>query len=276
MKGIILKIFALVLFVFSVNLSVFAQATADPLVAEMNKYLKTVNLDGGKILNKNLFNDFLALSSKDNWNNNIKFWVSAQWGVKEYKDRVMKQYELNGNDLSTLVPEKRPVKIEKNGFYGIQYNGEDNYNDNTNVKAEQPLSLLLVFDAGDKNDVNVLFDTKDKRNCQISVQKNKDGQSELMIKSAGDVTVSGLQNGINFVYIEFSLMKSKVYINDKLAYEGPIGKTDIHGITLGEGMVGNSVKNFKGTIYEVGIINNFLNDNARKDLFSYINNIYFK
>lgn len=276
MKSLVFKTFAIALFVFSIHFSVFAQATAAPLVVEMNKYLKTVNLDGGKILNKNLLNDFISLSSKDGWNSDINFWVSAQWGVKEYKGRVMKQYELNGNDLSTLVPEKRPVKIEKNGVYGIQYNGEDNYNDNTNVKAEQPLSMLLVFEADDNDDVNVLFDTKYKRNCQISVQKNKDGQSELLIKSAGDVTVSGLQNGINFVYIEFNLMKSKVYINDKLAYDGPIGKTDINGVTLGEGMVDNKLRNFKGTIYEVGIISNFLNESARQNLFSYINDIYFK
>lgn len=276
MKNSILKLFVFAIFVFLTNLSVFAQATSDPLVKEKNQYLKNVNLDGGKILNKDLLNDFLSLSVKDNWNNQIKFWVSAQWGVKEYKGRVMKQYELNSNDLTTLVPERRPVKIEKNGVYGIQYNGEDNYNDNADVKAEQPLSLLLVFEPLDSKDVNVLFDTKDKRNCQISIQPVGNEQYDLLIKSAGDVTVNGLKSGINFVYIEFNLLNSKVYINGKLAKETPIGKTDINGLTLGEGMVNNKVKNFKGNIYEVGIISNFLNDSAREDLFKYIDNIYFK
>lgn len=276
MKNSILKLFVFAIFVFLTNLGVFAQATSDPLVKEKNQYLKNVNLDGGKILNKDLLNDFLSLSVKDNWNNQIKFWVSAQWGVKEYKGRVMKQYELNSNDLTTLVPERRPVKIEKNGVYGIQYNGEDNYNDNADVKAEQPLSLLLVFEPLDSKDVNVLFDTKDKRNCQISIQPVGNEQYDLLIKSAGDVTVNGLKSGINFVYIEFNLLNSKVYINGKLAKETPIGKTDINGLTLGEGMVNNKVKNFKGNIYEVGIISNFLNDSAREDLFKYIDNIYFK
>lgn len=276
MKNSILKLFVFAIFVFLTNLGVFAQATSDPLVKEKNQYLKNVNLDGGKILNKDLLNDFLSLSVKDNWNNQIKFWVSSQWGVKEYKGRVMKQYELNSNDLTTLVPERRPVKIEKNGVYGIQYNGEDNYNDNADVKAEQPLSLLLVFEPLDSKDVNVLFDTKDKRNCQISIQPVGNEQYDLLIKSAGDVTVNGLKSGINFVYIEFNLLNSKVYINGKLAKETPIGKTDINGLTLGEGMVNNKVKNFKGNIYEVGIISNFLNDSAREDLFKYIDNIYFK
>lgn len=276
MKKLIFNSIFVALFVISTHSNLFAQATTDPLIKEMNQYLKNVNLDGGKILNKNLLNDFLSLSTKDGWNDQIKFWVSAQWGVKEYKGKVMKQFELNGNGLTTLVPERRPVKIEKDGFYGIQYNGVDNYNDNVNVKAEQPLSLLLVFEPDNNKDVNVLFDTKDKRNCQISVQPNNNGQYDLLIKSAGNVSIDGLKNGINFVYIEFNLLNSKVYVNGKLVKETPIGKTDINGITLGEGMVNNKVNNFKGTIYEVGIISNFLNDTAREDLFSYINNIYFK
>lgn len=95
-----------------------------------------------------------------------------------------------------------------------------------------------------------------------------------MIRSAGEVRVKGLKDGINIVYVEFDLKNSKVFINGDLAYNNPIGKSEINGIKLGEGKINDSFKYFKGVMYETGIINNLINDQARTDLFEMMKDIY--
>ena len=239
-----------------------------------NKYLKAVNLDEGKILSKNNLNKFLQLALNDNWYSQINFWVSAQWGVKEYEGLVAKQYELNGKNLTSPVTDRRPKKVEEGNIYGIRYDGSNDFCENADVKAEQPLSILLVFKADKNNGENVLMDTKGNRNCQISIDNSKDGESQLLIRSAGEVRVKGLRDGVNIVYVEFDLKNSKVFINGDLVYNNPIGKSEINGIKLGEGKINDSFKYFKGVMYETGIINNLINDQARTDLFGMMKDIY--
>ncbi len=246
----------------------------EEIMSIQNKYLKAVNLNEGKILSKNNLNKFLQLALNDNWYSQINFWVSAQWGVKEYEGLVAKQYELNGKNLTSPVTDRRPKKVEEGNNYGIRYDGSNDFCENADVKAEQPLSILLVFKTDKNNGENVLMDTKGNRNCQISIDNSKDGESQLVIRSAGEVRVKGLKDGINIVYVEFDLKNSKVFINGDLAYNNPIAKSEINGIKLGEGKINDSFKYFKGVMYETGIINNLINDQARTDLFGMMKDIY--
>ncbi len=277
MKNInILGLFLILFFAIQYNLPAknLAPSGNDKVLMEFNSYLKTVNLDGGKILNKDLLNKFIQLSTEENWYDNIKFWVSAQWGLKEYNGLIAKQYGLKGEDLTTPISEKRPKKIMDGNLFGVSYDGEKNFSENLDVKVQQPLSMLLVF-SGDKNTgENFLIDAKGDKSCQISIEKNNAGESELLIKSAGEIRVKGLVDGINIVYIEFNLKNSKVFINGQLAFTGIIGKVGVDGLVIGKGNINNKVNYFKGVMYETGIINNYISDEARTGLFNLMKEIY--
>jgi len=277
MKNInILGLFLILFFAIQYNLPAknLAPSGNDKVLMEFNSYLKTVNLDGGKILNKDLLNKFIQLSTEENWYDNIKFWVSAQWGLKEYNGLIAKQYGLKGEDLTTPISEKRPKKIMNGNLFGVSYDGEKNFSENLDVKVQQPLSMLLVF-SGDKNTgENFLIDAKGDKSCQISIEKNNAGESELLIKSAGEIRVKGLVDGINIVYIEFNLKNSKVFINGQLAFTGIIGKVGVDGLVIGKGNINNKVNYFKGVMYETGIINNYISDEARTGLFNLMKEIY--
>lgn len=277
MKNInILGLFIILFFAIQYNLPAknLLPSGNDKTLMEFNSYLKTVNLDGGKILNKDFLNKFLQLSTEENWYDNIKFWVSAQWGLKEYDGLISKQYGLKGEELTTPITEKRPKKIMDGNLFGISYDGEKNFSENLDVKVQQPLSMLLVF-SGDKNTgENFLVDAKGDKSCQISIEKNNAGESELLIKSAGEIRVKGLVDGINIVYIEFNLKNSKVFINGQLAFTGIIGKVGVDGLVIGKGNINNKVNYFKGVMYETGIINNYISDEARTGLFNLMKEIY--
>lgn len=272
----ILGLFIILFFAIQYNLPAknLLPSGNDKVLMEYNSYLKTVNLDGGKILNKDLLNKFIQLSTEENWYDNIKFWVSAQWGLKEYDGLIAKQYGLKGEELTTPISEKRPKKIMNGNLFGVSYDGEKNFSENLDVKVQQPLSMLLVF-SGDKNTgENFLVDAKGDKSCQISIEKNNAGESDLLIKSAGEIRVKGLIDGINIVYIEFNLKNSKVFINDQLAFTGIIGKVGVDGLVIGKGNINNKVNYFKGVMYETGIINNYLSDEARTGLFNLMKEIY--
>jgi hypothetical protein len=277
MKNInILGLFIILFFAIQYNLPAknLLPSGNDKVLMEYNSYLKTVNLDGGKILNKDLLNKFIQLSTEENWYDNIKFWVSAQWGLKEYDGLISKQYGLKGEELTTPITEKRPKKIMDGNLFGISYDGEKDFSENLDVKVQQPLSMLLVF-SGDKNTgENFLVDAKGDKSCQISIEKNNAGESELLIKSAGEIRVKGLVDGINIVYIEFNLKNSKVFINGQLAFTGIIGKVGVDGLVIGKGNINNKVNYFKGVMYETGIINNYISDEARTGLFNLMKEIY--
>lgn len=246
----------------------------DKVLMEYNSYLKTVNLDGGKILNKDLLNKFIQLSTEENWYDNIKFWVSAQWGIKEYEGSISKQYGLKGEELTTPIIEKRPKKIMNGNLFGINYDGEKDFSENLNLKVQQPISMLLVFSSDKNTGKNFLIDAKGDKSCQISIEKSNTGESELLIKSAGEIRVKGLVDGINIVYIEFNLKNSKVFINGQLTFTGIIGKVDMDGLVIGKGNINNKVNYFKGVMYETGIINNYISEEARTGLFNLMKEIY--
>lgn len=272
----ILGLFIILFFAIQFNLSAknLAPSGNDKVLMEYNSYLKTVNLDGGKILNKDLLNKFIQLSTEENWYDNIKFWVSAQWGIKEYEGLISKQYGLKGEELTTPIIEKRPKKTINGNLFGISYDGEKDYSENLNLKVQQPLSMLLVFYSDKNTSENFLIDAKGDKSCQISIEKNNAGESELLIKSAGEIRVKGLVDGINIVYIEFNLKNSKVFINGQLAFTGIIGKIDMDGLVIGKGNINNKVNYFKGVMYETGIINNYISDEARTSLFNFMKEIY--
>ncbi len=279
MKSSILYLFVIVgialslqAFTFGANYSM--TLVGDDVTTITNQYVKRVNLDEGKIQNKDFLNLFVQLASNDNWLNNIVFWTSAQWGVKEVGGNIAKQFELNGKDLSTEGIDKRPSKIIEGNLAGIKYNGKNNFSDNSNITAQNPMSLLLVFKANDVSDQNALIGSKGNSNFSVAVEKNKDGASELVIRTAGEVSVKGIKPGINIVYIELNNKDSRIFINGDLAYSGIIGKSELDGLVIGRASIKKSTTYFNGVMYETGVINEIIRDNARNSLTSKLKQVY--
>lgn len=277
MKILNIKVLFILLAVLTINSYLIGQSlpqrSSDHL-AETNQYVKRVNIDEGRVANKNLLNSFIQLAIKDNWYEEIKFWTSAQWGIKESDGNIAKQYELNGKDLTTDGFDKRPIKITDGELLGVKYDGSNDYTSNNDVTVQNPLSLLIVFKANEAINENILIDSKGNKKHAISIEKNKDGVNELALRTAGEVYIKGIKSGINFLYIEFNTKNSRVYINGELVYSGVIGKSEIDGLMIGRGSNKNSTVYFDGLIYETGIINNVISDEARTNLLSMIKQVY--
>jgi len=279
MKNLIINIFLIVVFAFSlqnitIGKNLFLPFGDDDIVTETNQYLKRVNLDEGKVLSKNDLNKFIQTAYKDNWYNDIAFWTSAQWGIKESGGNVAKQYELNGKDLTTDGFDKRPVKISEGNIFGVKYNGKNNYSDNSDVTVQNPMSLLLVFKANNAEDENALVSSKGSSKLSAVIQKNKDGVSELVIRNAGEIYTKGLNSGINIVFIEFNIKNSRVFINGDLAYNGVIGKSEFDGLMIGRAPTKKGTAYFDGVMYETGVIKNLISDDARTNLTSILKQVY--
>jgi hypothetical protein len=277
MKILNIKVLFILLTALTINSYLIGQSVpqlnSDPLAAT-NQYVKRVNIDEGKVANKNLLNSFIELATKDNWYNEIKFWTSAQWGIKESDGNISKQYELNGKDLTTDGFDKRPKKITDGELLGVKYDGSNDYTGNSNVTIQNPLSLLIVFKANETVNENILIDSKGSKKHAVSIEKNKDGVNELVVRTAGEVYIKGIKSGINILYIEFNTKNSRVYVNGELVYSGIIGKSEIDGLLIGRGSIKNSTVYFNGLIYETGIINNVISDEARTNLLSMIKQVY--
>ena len=271
-KALFILIAALTINSYLIGQSV-PQRNSD-LLNETNQYVKRVNIDEGRVANKNLLNSFIELTIKDNWYNEIKFWTSAQWGIKESDGNISKQYELNGKDLTTDGFDKRPKKITDGELLGVKYDGSNDYTSNSDVTVQNPLSLLIVFKGNETANENILIDSKGNKKHAVSIEKNKDGVNELAVRTAGEVFIKGIKSGINILYIEFNTKNSRVYLNGELVYSGVIGKSEIDGLLIGRGSIKNSTVYFDGLIYETGIINNVISDEARTNLLSMIKQVY--
>ena len=98
---------------------------------------------------------------KDKWYGEIESWTSAQWGIKESEGNIVRQYGLNGNDLTTEGFDKRPKKVIEVNIIGVKYDGTNDYtSDSSGITAQHPMSLLIVFKANETADGNVLIDSK--------------------------------------------------------------------------------------------------------------------
>jgi hypothetical protein len=277
MKILNIKALFILLTALTINSYLIGQSVpqrSSDLLAETNQYVKRVNIDEGRVANKNLLNSFIELAIKDNWYNEIKFWTSAQWGIKESDGNIAKQYELNGKDLTTDGFDKRPKKITDGELMGVKYDGSNDYTSNSDVTVQNPLSLLIVFKANETVNENILIDSKGNKKHAVSIEKNKDGVNELVVRTAGEVYIKGIKSGINILYIEFNTKNSRVYVNGELVYSGVIGKSEIDGLLIGRGSIKNSTVYFDGLIYETGIINNVISDEARTNLLSTIKQVY--
>lgn len=274
-----INIFFVLLLSITLNISLIGQNLTSlngdgEILSETNQYLKRVNVDEGKVLNKNLLNSFIQLALKDKWYGEIKFWTSAQWGIKESEGYIAKQYELNGNDFTTDGFDKRPKKVTEDNIFGLKYDGSINYSNNADITAQHPMSLLVVFKENENKNNNVLIDSKGNKKHTVSIKKNKDGINELVIRTAGEVYVKGIKSGLNILYIEFNTKNSRVFTNGELAYSGVIGTSEIDGLVIGRGIVKNNTVNFDDVIYETGIINNTLSDDARINLTNLMKQVY--
>lgn len=244
------------------------------VINDMNQYLKAVNLDKGLISSKENLSNFLTNAVENNWNNNIQFWVSAQWGTKDYNGLISKQFELKGYDLTSVGNGNRPAKVSEGKFSAINFDGDNDYWINKSFKCAQPFSIFIVYKTDPAKSVNVLFESSGTKINQVKVENGKDGEPELIIESGGTFKIPGLTNGINYILIEYNMKDSKVFINGKLAYNNFIGVSDFDGIQIGKGTVNNKYNNFKGSIYEIGIIQSVLSDQVRSSLFDLIKETY--
>lgn len=277
MKILNIKVLVILLTALTLNSYLIGQSVPQrnsDLLNETNQYVKRVNIDEGRVANKNLLNSFIELAIKDNWYNEIKFWTSAQWGIKESNENIAKQYELNGKDLTTDGFDKRPKKITDGELLGVKYDGSNDYTSNSDVTVQNPFSLLMVFKANETVNENILIDSKGNKKLAVSIEKNKDGVAELVVRTAGEVYIKGIKSGINILYIEFNTKNSRVFVNGDLVYSGVIGKSEIDGLVIGRGSIKNSTVNFNGVMYETGIINNIISDEARTNLLSMIKQVY--
>lgn len=136
------------------------------------------------------------------------------------------------------------------------------------------MSLLVVFKENENKNNNVLIDSKGNKKHTVSIEKNKDGINELVIRTAGEVYVKGIKSGLNILYIEFNTKNSRVFTNGELAYSGVIGTSEIDGLVICRGIVKNNTVNFDDVIYETGIINNTLSDDARINLTNLMKQVY--
>ncbi|MCZ2222619.1 MAG: hypothetical protein LC122_03205 [Chitinophagales bacterium] len=273
-----IKFFILIAITISFSQLSFAQNISNSnnpeVIREINQYLKTVNLDKGSISSKENLNNFLADAFKDGWNNEIQFWVSAQWGTIEYKGFVSKQFELKGNHLTSIGNGNRPAKISEGKYFGINFDGDNDYWVNSSFKTVQPFSIFIVYKTDDTKTESVLLESAGAKVNQIRVENGKDGKPELVIESAGTYRIPGLTNGINYILIEYNMKDSRVFINEKLVYNNFIGLSDFDGIQIGKGTVNNKYNHLKGSIYEIGIIQNSLNEQARNNLFNLMKKTY--
>lgn len=277
MKILNIKVLVILLTALTLNSYLIGQSVPQcnsDLLNETNQYVKRVNIDEGRVANKNLLNSFIELAIKDNWYNEIKFWTSAQWGIKESNENIAKQYELNGKDLTTDGFDKRPKKITDGELLGVKYDGSNDYTSNSDVTVQNPFSLLMVFKANETVNENILIDSKGNKKLAVSIEKNKDGVAELVVRTAGEVYIKGIKSGINILYIEFNTKNSRVFVYGDLVYSGVIGKSEIDGLVIGRGSIKNSTANFNGVMYETGIINNIISDEARTNLLSVIKQVY--
>jgi hypothetical protein len=277
MKNSVIKLFLLSIFALMLNNKLAGQnlmQTNSEILGETNQYIKRVNLDDGKMLDKNYLNKFIHIAKKDNWFSQINFWTSAQWGIKESDGNISLQYELNGKDLTTEGFDKRPKAVVDGNILGIKYDGLKTYSNNSDVTAQHPMSMLLVFKVNESLDNNILLESKGNTKNLISLEKNNDGKTQLVIRTAGEIFVTGVKPGINILYIEFNIKNSRVFINGEMVYNGVIGKSMIDGLVIGKGNYKNHTGYFDGTMYETGIINNLINDEARTDIINLMKQVY--
>ena len=136
------------------------------------------------------------------------------------------------------------------------------------------MSFWVEFKVNETKNNNVLIDSKGNKKHTVSIEKNKDGINELVMRTAGEVYIMGIKSSLNILYIEFNAKNSRVFTNGELAYSGVIGTGEIDGLVIGRGIVKNNTVNFDGVIYETGIINNTLSDDARINLTNLMKQVY--
>lgn len=279
MKYFSIKFIFSLIIAFTLNNIILAQTSSTKndnteINAETNQYLKRVNLDNGNILNKPFMNSFIKMAFEDKWISNIKFWTSSQWGIKEYLGNIAKQYDLRGNDLTNTSLDRRPKKIELGNIYGVKYDGIDDSFESSDFDVKHPMSLLIVFSNDELKNEVALLDNKGSKNHLISLDKNSTGDTQLKISTAGNIYVKGIKNGLNIVFIEFNIKNSRVFVNGELAFSGIIGIGELNGLVIGRGKINSNTSNFNGTMFETGIIDTIISDDARTNLLNLMDGIY--
>lgn len=257
---------------FSQNLLLFD----DDYEKESNSYITRVNSDGGNVGDKGYLNKFIKNTKSNGILESILFWTSSQWGIKVDQDKVTKQYELKGKDLTSQGLNNSPFYkfndlFEKNGIY---YSGEKVYSENSELVAEHPLTIVIVLHQTEGMNKEALLDTKEKKEHSIYFDDGPAVIEPLIIETSGKSTIGKISNIKSLLYLECNGDESKVYYNGSLLFSGKIGKGNLTGIRVGA--LKNLQKGYflNGYIFELGIIGGIPNDDQRIKLMEFLKQHY--
>lgn len=242
---------------------------------ETTSYKNRVSLDNGFIQSPNYLNDFVK-KSKNNYFDEIEFWISSEWGLKLDGDKVNKLYDLKGNDLTSpdLLSSPSLVVNEIFGKKGIFFSGDKQSSENDSVYCQHPLTLILIFQQTQGFNKECLLDSKNKKEHSILFDDVSVDPAPLSIEIGKKIDITPITEGKTFLYFELDGKNSKVYKNGIKIFEDKIPSGEFNGIRVGS--LKNLQKNyfFSGYIFEVGLISKILTEEQRNNLINFIKNHY--
>lgn len=242
---------------------------------ESTDYKNRVLQDNGFIQSFSYLDDFVK-KSKNNYLDDIAFWVSSEWGLKLDGDKVNKLYDLKENDLTSPDLTSSPTWIDNEifGKKGILFSGEKQYSENDSLFCKHPLTLILVFQQTQEFNKECLLDSKSKKEHSILFDDVSIDPAPLSIEIGKKIDIAAIREDKSFIYFELDGNNSKVYNNGIKIFEGEIPSGEFNGIRLGS--LKNLHKNFffSGYIFEVGLISKILTADQRNSLIDFIKNHY--
>jgi len=248
---------------------------ADDTEKETTDYKNRVSTDNGFVQSLSYLDSFIK-KTKNNFYDDIKFWISSEWGLKVESDKVLKQYDLKGNDLTSPEIENYPsLKLnELFNLNGTYYSGNKQFCDNSTLVVEHPMTLILVFQQTDGMHKEALLDTKDKKEHSILFDDVSVDPAPLSIEIGKKTVIGSIQDAKSFLYFEFNGDSSKVYNNGAQFFSGKINSGELNGIRIGT--LKNLKKNYylSGYIFEIGIIGKILTPEQRTMLTDFIKQHY--
>ena len=247
----------------------------DDIEKETKEYKNRVSFDNGYIQSLSYLNNFIK-KSKNQFYDDIKFWISSEWGLKVEQEKVLKQYDLKGNDLTSPKIENSPQLIlnELFGMNGIYYSGNKEFSENSTLIAKHPITLILVIQQTEGMSKEALLDSKDKKEHAILFDNEAVDPAPLSVEIGKKTVIGNIQESKSFLYFEFNGDSSKVFYNNNLLFNGKINSGELNGIRVGA--LKNLNKDFflKGYIFEIGVIGKILTPEQRISLTNLVRQHY--
>ncbi|HCY76378.1 MAG TPA: hypothetical protein DHV28_10695 [Ignavibacteriales bacterium] len=242
---------------------------------ETTDYKNRVSTDNGYVQSLYYLDSFIK-KTKDNFYDDIKFWISTEWGLKVEQEKVLKQYDLKGNDLTSPEIENCP-SLKLNDLFrlnGIYYSGNKQFCDNDTLAVEHPMTLILVIQQTDGLQKEALLDTKHKKEHSILFDDESVDPVPLSVEIGKKTVIGNIGITKSFLYFEFNGDSSKVFNNGVTMFAGNINSGELNGIRIGT--LKNLQKDyyFSGYIFEIGIIGKILAPEQRMILTNLIKEHY--